>query len=349
MDAPNPDATQPAIPPACLWLADDLANRISRATEWPRVVNPEWVKRMTREPGETECAYCGSSLAELSVRDRLADHLVPKHLGGPTASENVVLGCRSCVTRKAQQDIGERIVARPDGGTRKAESIGRMAARRMAVLENCPNHLTPHRPGAALDVITKHLHERWSHPRLALFAAHREPTSFIGWSDRSGPGDALGTCLAALRFRHQGAVVSHGSEGVTLVALPPSEFLSAVWTLIELHGLVTPLLTGDEPDLETDWRHAWRYHVTGLTPLRTRRVARGLVVPGPAREKSETPGARALRHKRALIKAKAEWDAAEEAYQLARRDPSADPRVVWDLLVKVKDRWRVYQALSETT
>lgn len=349
MNPPSTSATQPLMDPPTLSLAGDLANRISRATALTQTKIQPWHRTAVWAENEHACLYCDAPLHRSGRDAGIVDLLIPKHLGGPVAVENMALCCQSCSTRKAQLDIGDRLAASPDGVARKAESIGRLTARRMAILESCPQHLAPNRPGIALDVLRKHLHERWSHPRLALFAAHREPASFIGWSDRSGPGDALGVCLAALRFRHGGVAVDHGQEGVTLIALSPLRFLDAVWDLIELHGMVTPLLTPDDDLVKTDWRHAWVHQVTGWPTLRSRRVARGLVVSGPAREPSQTRGAIALRHKRALAKAKIDWEQAEAAYQSARQDAGADPREVWKLCVEASRLSRAYRQLSEET
>jgi 5-methylcytosine-specific restriction endonuclease McrA len=45
------------------------------------------------------CAYCAS-------RERLAaDHVVPKHLGGPDVGDNLVWACRSCNSSKGAKDL----------------------------------------------------------------------------------------------------------------------------------------------------------------------------------------------------------------------------------------------------
>ena len=350
MTQPISDQTKLSIDPTTAMLAADLAYRIREASAPARVVNPRWHKERSTSADDLRCAYCHCDLATIPKRERVVDYLVPKHLGGPSTDENLVLCCRSCTTRKEQLDIGPRLLAIPVGLNQEADSTGRLPARRVAVLQSCPGHLTPHKPWAKQSTIEEHLAMRWSHPRLAVFAAHREPLSLIGWSTRSGPGDALGICLAALRFQHSGLALDHGVDGVTLVALPPSQFLPAVWELIELHALVTPLLEGVEPDYEQDWRHGWRYQVTGMTTLRSRRVARGLTIPGPPRAYSGTPGATKLRAQRQLDRAHAAYENADRAYEEYRSsNPNADPRDVWRRRVEVNKLFKDWLALTEPT
>ena len=343
----SPAPPIPPIDPGSASLARDLAYRIRDETKLSQPKIQAWHRQQVRAAEELICAYCRAPLQGQRERRSVVDLLVPKHLGGPVATENMVLCCPSCSTRKKQLDIGQRLAANPVGLNPAADSLGRLTARRIAVLQSCVGHLTPHKPGVALPVIEEHLVKRWSHPRLAVFAAHREPVSFIGWSTRSGPGDALGVALAALRFQHQGVAVDHGVDGVTLVALPPSQFLAAVWELIELHALVTPLLAGVEPDLEQDWRHGWRYQVTGLPTLRSRRVARGLTVPGPPRSYSDTPEAVKLRAQRAKENARGAYEAAERCYQEMRlSQPGADPREIWLQRVEVNRLYKIWWEIS---
>jgi hypothetical protein len=45
------------------------------------------------------CAYCGS-------RERLAaDHVVPRHLGGPDIGDNLIWACRACNSSKGSKDL----------------------------------------------------------------------------------------------------------------------------------------------------------------------------------------------------------------------------------------------------
>ena len=355
----HPSSAPPlfSIDPTSAMLAPDLAFRIREASAPARVVNPRWHKERSTSADELRCTYCHCDLTTLPKRERVVDYLVPKHVGGPSTDENLVPCCRSCSTRKEQLDIGPQLVASSVGLNPEADSLGRLTARRIAVLQSAAGHLTPHKPWAPQASIEEHLGRRWSHPRLAVFAAHREPVSFIGWSNRSGPGDALGVCLAALRFQHQGVVLDHGVDGVTLVALPPSQFLAAIWELIELHALVTPLLDAVEPDLKSDWRHAWRYHVTGMSTLRSRRVARGLLVPGAPKVYSQSPRAVKVRERRARVAHALVEDQAREAHELAdtlyreyrAAEPNADAREVWSRHLEVHRLYKVWRAIRHQT
>lgn len=61
-----------------------------------------------REMPSDRCAYC-SATAPPKLH---ADHLIPRHRGGPESADNLVWACRSCNSSKCARDLLERYASR---------------------------------------------------------------------------------------------------------------------------------------------------------------------------------------------------------------------------------------------
>ncbi|NED66206.1 hypothetical protein G3I15_35295 [Streptomyces sp. SID10244] len=80
----------------------------------------------------------------------------------------------------------------------------------------------------------------------------------MGWNTRAGDAFAVGEALLALRLRDGAEVLADGQT--CLLRVPADGFLGAVWSLIEAHGIVTPLdVPGDGPVDVVDWRECRRH------------------------------------------------------------------------------------------
>jgi hypothetical protein len=60
-----------------------------------------------REMARDRCAYCGATPPKLH-----ADHLIPRHRGGPESGDNLVWACPSCNGAKGARDLMEWYAAR---------------------------------------------------------------------------------------------------------------------------------------------------------------------------------------------------------------------------------------------
>jgi hypothetical protein len=126
------------------------------------------------------------------------------------------------------------------------------------------NLFTPLSRHTKRERVLAHLAARFDKPRIRVYAwsgeVDGESVCLVGWSTRAGDPFAVGEALLALRMRDGGEVLAEGQ--VSLLRLPMSGFLGAVWALIEAHGIVVPLcVPGDGPVDSEDWRKCWRHRV----------------------------------------------------------------------------------------
>lgn len=211
------------------------------------------------------CAFCSRPLEGAGRRAWLAVALVPPQLGGPAqVSENWVPSCRPCATAKGLRDVVSwsawQASVAPD-------RVALLLERRRAALLYAENHFTPLSRHATRERLLACLASRFDKPRFKVYAwsgmVEGERVCLVGWSTRAGDPQAIGEALLALRMRDGGELLEEGQ--VSLLRLPVSAFLGAVWALIEAHGIVVPMnVPGDGPIDSIDWRECWRHRVNDL-------------------------------------------------------------------------------------
>ncbi|MBA0223707.1 hypothetical protein D7U74_19385 [Stenotrophomonas maltophilia] len=206
------------------------------------------------------CAFCSAPLDLSSPKSWTATSLVPAQLGGPTSVvENWVPACRSCAAAKGLRDVVSwsdwQASADPD-------RVALLLERRRSALLYAENHFTPLSRHSKRERLLAHLSARFDKPRFRVYAwsgeVDGERVCLVGWSTRSGDALALSEALLALRMRDGAEVLTEGQ--VTLLRVPVDGFLTAVWSLIEDHGLVVELdVLGGGPLDANDWRECWRH------------------------------------------------------------------------------------------
>ncbi|MEA9587677.1 hypothetical protein VC279_11950 [Xanthomonas sp. WHRI 10064A] len=208
------------------------------------------------------CAFCSAALDLSSSKSWTATPLVTAQLGGPAGVvENWVPACRPCAAAKGMRDIVGwsewQASAHPD-------RVALLLERRRAALLYAENHFTPLSRHANRERLLAHLSARFDEPRFRVYAwsgeVDGERACLVGWSTRAGDDQAVGESKLALRMRDGAEVLAEGQ--VTLLRVPVSGFLPAVWALIEAHGIVVELdVPGDGPVDVDDWRECWRHRV----------------------------------------------------------------------------------------
>lgn len=221
-----------------------------------------WQRSAALAELDNACAFCSAPLALSSPKSWTATTLVPTQLGGPTSVvENWVPACRPCAAAKGLRDVVSwkewQASAAPD-------RVAFLLERRRAALLYAENHFTPLSRHSKRERLLARLSARFDKPRFRVHAwsgvIDRERVCLVGWSTRAGDGQAVGESKLALRMRDGAAVEADGQ--VTLLRVPISNFLGAVWELIEVHGIVVPLdVHGAGPVDSDDWRECWRYRV----------------------------------------------------------------------------------------
>ncbi|WP_435815240.1 hypothetical protein ACLMM6_04940 [Xanthomonas campestris pv. incanae] len=219
-----------------------------------------WQRKASLTDFGNACAFCSAPLDLSSPKSWTAAPLVPAQLGGPSGVvENWVPACRPCAAAKCLRDVvswtGWQASADPD-------RVALLLARRRSALLYAENHFTPLSRHTKRERVLSHLSSRFDKPRFRVHAwsgvVEGGNVCLVGWSTRAGDGLALGEALLALRLRDGAEVLADGQ--VSLLRLPVSGFLGAVWALIEAHGIVVPLdVQGDGPVDCEDWRESWRH------------------------------------------------------------------------------------------
>jgi len=208
------------------------------------------------------CAFCSDPLDLSSPKSWTAAALVPAQLGGPAnVVENWVPACRPCTAAKGLRDV----VSWSDRQASAAPNrVALLLARRRSALLYAENHFTPLSRHSKRERLLSHLSFRFDKPRFQVYAWSGEVDGqrvcLVGWNTRAGDPSAVGEALLALRMRDGAEVLAEGQ--VSLLRLPVSGFLGAVWSLIESHGIVVPLeVPGDGPLDANEWRECWRHRV----------------------------------------------------------------------------------------
>lgn len=228
-----------------------------------RTKAPQWQRDAARAAFRNACAFCSAPLDLSSPKSWTVLALIPEQLGGPASDiANWVPSCRSCASRKGLRDV----VSWSDWqASAPPERVALLLERRRSALLYADNHFTPLNRHSTRERLLAHLSARFDKPRFRVCAwsglVDEEHVCLVGWSTRAGDDQALGESKLALRMRDGAEVLAEGQ--VTLLRVPASEFLAAVWSLIEVHGLVVPMnVSGDAPLDSEDWRECWRHRVT---------------------------------------------------------------------------------------
>ncbi|WP_031421753.1 hypothetical protein [Xanthomonas euvesicatoria] len=240
------------LPPFLDAIAQADAPLEGKANGWQR-------KAVLSEFGNA-CAFCCSPMDLSSPKSWTATPLVPAQLGGPASVvDNWVPACRPCAAAKGLRDVVSwsewQAKAAPD-------RVALLLERRRSALLYAENHFTPLSRHSKRERVLSHLSARFSKPRFRVYAwsgeVDGERVGLVGWSTRSGDALALSEALLALRMRDGAEVLTEGQ--VTLLRVPVDGFLTAVWSLIEDHGLVVELdVLGGGPLDANDWRECWRH------------------------------------------------------------------------------------------
>lgn len=239
-----------------------------------------WNRRALLEDFGWACAFCSSPLDGSTKRGWVAVALVPPQLGGPAqVSENWVPSCRPCASRKALRDVVSwsdwQASAPPD-------RVAILLERRHAALLYAENHFTPLSRHTKRERLLACLASRFERPRFRVHAwsgmVEGERVCLVGWSTRAGDPQAIGGALLALRMRDGAQVLAGGHTH--LLRLSAEAFLGAIWTLVDAHGVVLPMVVaGNSPMAPEDWRECWihramdprtnhqRVRMTGGPPL----------------------------------------------------------------------------------
>lgn len=297
-----------------------ITQAITAATEYRFQPFKPYQLRSRFNDQAPRCPYCRIELASLPKRQVALNYIVPRNLGGPEGSENLLPCCRACALRKSYNDL---LAWAPFTQLPESERAP-LLARRSAILLQARNHLSPHSRNADRSTVARHLEKRFTFPRFLAFAVQGFECSWIGWHDKTGAPQAHDLAAVLLRFQAQATPVS--SSPITLFQVDNAAFLDVVWALIEHHALVQPLAIPNlpQPVLDpTDWRHCWTRTFVGLRDL-TRRyslVDREVAPSKPvelsqsygavwARKKKEATTAplRKANDRRAWLQAKADYD-----------------------------------------
>lgn len=270
-----------------------IQSAVKRQDRHQRQEASNFARMLLQRQSAPSCTFCGLALA---VGKTDATALLPPWFGVLPTLDNVVLACRSCVTRKGQLDIIDEAFTKALPQPLPASVL----SLRSSMLLKADNHLTPQRRGIERDKLISHLSERHAHPRCRVFACQTDTHGFIGWRERVGNPLALSVLATLLKHSHHARLTQ--DNGTLVFQLEIEAFLEAVWALIELNTLVEELWVDASvrPSMETDWRHSWRYRSTSLNALRERRTVDGFA-PRKPKEASTHPSAvrmRELRHER---------------------------------------------------
>lgn len=306
------------------------------------------------------CTYCHALFDKEAPRSHAVDLLVPHAHGGKTNRENLVLACPTCSASKQSHDLlsWPRLNDFPHANELKAL--------RLKSFEHADNHLTSLRAGVEMDRLLAALRQRWSMPRVRVYALHGSQTSYLGWVVHRGAPVDYGLVRLLASSGHE--AVLECESPTTVYSLPRSRFLDLVWQLIDANALVSPLRT-DDPDLRpvdadpSDWQHFWPVHFDNLADLRRRRPRGGglLPAPGKPRELSEDPQAVAWRTRKQieaaparLVDARRELEEAKARLHRFDEEWARHPRTVTldeyrPLLRDVVDKGEAYFKLRERT
>lgn len=278
-----------------------ITQAITAATEYRFQPFKPYQLRSRFNDQAPSCPYCRIELASLPKRQVALNFIVPRNLGGPESSDNLVPCCRPCALRKSYNDL---LAWSPFAQLPDADRAP-LLQRRSEILLQSRNHLTPHSPNADRSTVIRHLENRFAFPRFLVFAAHGLDSSWIGWHDKTGAPQAHD--LAAVLLRYQALAAPVSASPITLFQVDNGAFLDVIWALIEHHALVQPMAISGlaPPSLDaSDWRRCWSRTFTGIRDVTRRHsLLEPEVAPSPPVQLSQSYGAIWMRKRKEAIAA----------------------------------------------
>lgn len=231
------------------------------------------------------CPTCGIDLHTLRPSQRYTTYLVPLTTGGPKIFQNNVLMCASCAKKRGTADITDPSFTSRLSAPLPAETL----RKRSSILLQGGNHLTSLRPKAPREKVQALLEKRYEHPRFRVFAHASSVGCFIGYRMQKSEPQAYAGASALLRHVHKAAVEERGD--LVLFRIPHSEFMDAVWAMIETNGLVVAVHLKDWTCEwycfnSYDWRKVWTEIYDRFDDNRRRYRTRQAVQPWAPRELS---------------------------------------------------------------
>lgn len=267
---------------------DTFADTLRSHEDDARTFHKSWKGSSVLSNNELTCAACSATKSP-SLDPRLGvSLLVPLTVGGSDTADNRIVLCRSCATARGSFDITDPAFTCRLSAPLPADVL----AKRSLALISGENHLTSLWPCVPLDRLTGVLEKRYENPRFRVHAHGSREGCFIGFRRRPGEPQAYSGASALLR--HQYKAIVEERDGHVLFTLTPKHFLSAVWALIDLNGLVVALPLGRtqcswEWYDTYDWRRCWTERYTRLGDVRRRYRTRQERQPWPAKELSQNP------------------------------------------------------------
>lgn len=286
---------------ASLSHIEAITQAIVAATEYRFQPFKPYQLRSRFNEAAPRCPFCHIELASLSKRQVTLNFIVPRNLGGPKSSDNLLPCCRPCALRKSHNDL---LAWSPFAQLPNADRA-LLLQRRHEVLLQSRNHLTPHSRNADRSTVIRHLENRFAFPRFLVFAAQGLGSSWIGWHDKTGAPQTHD--LAAVLLRYQALAAPVSASPITLFRVDSATFLDVIWALIEHHALVQPLAISDlaPPTLDAvDWRQSWSRTFTGIRDLTRRHsLLDPEVAPSPPVQLSQSYGATWMRKRKEALAA----------------------------------------------
>lgn len=226
---------------------------------------------------QTSCPICACDFSQQS--SIVVAQIVPVELGGPDDFSNCFLCCERCNRRRSTSDLlslGEPFCSTttapplPSHGRALGFSSTDLMQRRVELLARSANHWTPHTRNSMKSTVLKHLAKRWAEPRFRVFAHHSSDLALIGFTRRSGDGGSLG--IAKVLSKFQGAGQLPTDDAMSVYEVEPEQFLSLIWSLIDLNALIVSVRLPGEDALApgSEWQDFWPDHVRSVAALRSR-------------------------------------------------------------------------------
>lgn len=287
--------------------------------------NPRWALDLLRRQDNPTCAFCCSPIDVSRRQSRVLSPLVPFNQGGPVEPSNLRMACKACAVERGARDLlaWEELAERVP-----ADHLEALKEARLGVLQRSDNHLTNVGPYAKDRTVLALLQERWKHPRFLVHVERHANGWFVGWPVGQRTLTTRNEAAALLRQVHQARWVEHGE----VVGFDVSEdvFQTAVWQLIELHGLVIDLSPDEAAHRERTGQNSWMARYPTLRQIRQRRKGPHetpwpLAVNGQIKAYSERAGSVRMREKRRVSReaeTKARW--LEARHRLAHRDAAVE-------------------------
>lgn len=265
---------------------DDFIEHLTNLEQLQKKFSDAWKTTALASAKDFLCPTCLTDLRSLKASQRYTTYLVPLTAGGPKTFQNTVVMCASCAKKRGTADITD-----PSFTSRLSAPLPEdTLTRRREILLKGENHLTSTWPMAPREKVRALLEKRFNEPRFRVFA-HGSPFGcFVGYRRHRSEPQAYAGASAMLRHVHKGELTERGD--LVIFTLARQEFLTAVWALIEMNGLVKPVdmegMPCDWNDIDQyDWRKCWREIYDSFDDNRRRYRTRQAVQPWAPKVYSE--------------------------------------------------------------